>query len=69
MLSSMSNPEIFAKTLELIENSERLIIGIDDFAIIKVHSYNIEIQDLRNETLLHLVKRRKLNKLIEYIEK
>lgn len=65
----MSNPEIFAKTLELIENSERLIIGIDDFAIIKVHSYNIEIQDLRNETLLHLVKRRKLNKLIEYIEK
>lgn len=58
-------PKICAETLELSKNTERLIIGIDDFAIRKGHSYNTGIHDLRNETLLHLVKGRRLNDLRE----
>ncbi|NME84416.1 transposase family protein, partial [Clostridium sp. SM-530-WT-3G] len=49
-------PKICAEALKLSKNTERLIIGIDDFAIRKGHSYNTGIHDLRNETLLHLVK-------------
>lgn len=62
-------PQICAETLELSKNTERLIIGIDDFAIRKGHSYNTGIHDLRNETLLHLVKGRKLNDLRQDKEK
>lgn len=58
-------PEICSETLELSKNTERLVIGIDDFAIRKGHSYNTGIHDLRNKTLLHLVKGRKLNDLKE----
>lgn len=62
-------PKICAEALELTKNTERLIIGIDDFAIRKGHSYNTGIHDLRNETLLHIVKGRKLNELREDKEK
>ncbi|MBI6024457.1 ISL3 family transposase (plasmid) [Clostridium perfringens] len=62
-------PKICAEALKLSKNTERLIIGIDDFAIRKGHSYNTGIHDLRNETLLHLVKGRKLNELREDKEK
>lgn len=62
-------PKICAEALELSKNTERLIIGIDDFAIRKGHSYNTGIHDLRNDTLLHLVKGRKLNELREDKEK
>ena len=62
-------PKIYAEALELTKNTERLIIGIDDFAIRKGHSYNTGIHDLRNETLLHIVKGRKLNELREDKEK
>lgn len=62
-------PQICAETLELSKNTEKLIIGIDDFAIRKGHSYNPGIHDLRNETLLHLVKGRKLNDLRQDKEK
>ena len=55
--------EICAETLELSRNTERLVIGIDNFAIRKGHSYNTGIHDLQNETLLHLVKGRKLDEL------
>lgn len=58
-------PQICAESLELSKNTERLVIGIDDFAIRKGHSYNTGIHDLRNETLLHLVKGRKLHELRE----
>lgn len=61
--------QICAETLELSKSTERLVIGIDDFAIRKGHSYNTGIHDLRNETLLHLVKGRKLNDLREDKEK
>lgn len=62
-------PRICAETLKLSKNTEKLVIGIDDFAIRKGHSYNTGIHDLRNETLLHLVKGRKLNELYEDREK
>lgn len=58
-------PQICAKTLELSKNTEKLVIGIDDFAIRKGHSYNTGIHDLKNETLLHLIRGRKLNDLRE----
>ena len=62
-------PKICAETLELSKNTEVLIIGIDDFAIRQGHSYNTGIHDLRNETLLHLIKGRKLHDLREDKEK
>ena len=62
-------PRICAETLKLSKNTERLVIEIDDFAIMKGHSYNTGIHDLRNETLLHLVKGQKLNELYEDREK
>ena len=50
-------------------NTEKLIIEIDDFAIRKGYSYNTGIHDLWNETLLHLVKGRKLHDLRKDKEK
>lgn len=58
-------PQICSETLKLSKDTEKLVIGIDDFAIRKGHSYNTGIHDLRNETLLHLVKGRKLSELRE----
>lgn len=49
--------------LQLSKKTNKLVIGIDDFAIRKGHTYNTEIHDLRNETLLHIIPGRKLNEL------
>lgn len=51
--------------LTLAQNSERLVIGIDDFAIRKGHTYNTGFHDLRNGSLLAVVNGRKCNELLE----
>ncbi|MEG0711087.1 MAG: ISL3 family transposase, partial [Niameybacter sp.] len=43
----------------------RLVIGIDDFAIRKGHTYNTGFHDLRNGSLLTVVNGRKCTELLE----
>ncbi|WP_275100964.1 transposase [Paenibacillus sp. PK3_47] len=45
-----------------------LVLGIDDFAIKKGHTYNTGIHDLRGETMLDLLLGRKLDALRTYAE-
>ena len=51
------------------QESERLILGIDDFSIRKGHNYNTGIHDLRGESLLGIAKGRTLEELDEYMNK
>lgn len=51
------------EVLNLANNCSRLVLDIDDFAIKKGHTYNTGIHDLRNASLLTLVKGRKCNEL------
>ena len=48
----------------LAKSSNRLVIGIDDFAIRKGHTYNTGFHDLRNGSLLTVVKGRKCSELL-----
>lgn len=48
--------------------SKKLIIGLDDFAIRKGHNYNTGLHDLRGESLLGIIKGRKLNELRDYMK-
>ncbi|RXZ82781.1 hypothetical protein EBB07_09840 [Paenibacillaceae bacterium] len=43
-----------------------LVLGIDDFAIRKGHTYNTGIHNLKGETMLDLLPRRKLEDLRAY---
>lgn len=43
-----------------------LVLGVDDFAIRKGHTYNTGIHNLKGETLLDLLPGRKLNDLRAY---
>ncbi len=52
------------QVLDTAINSSKLVIGIDDFAIRKEHTYNTGIHNLRNGTLLTVVRGRKYDKLI-----
>lgn len=52
------------EVLDLANNCSRLVLGIDDFAIRKGHTYNTGIHDLRNGSLLTVVKGRKCNELL-----
>lgn len=49
-------------------DSSNLVLGIDDFAIKKGHTYNTDIHNLRGETMLDLWAGRKLEDLREYAQ-
>lgn len=49
-------------------NSSNLVLGIDDFASKKGHTYNTGIHNLRGETMLDLWAGRKLEHLREYAQ-
>lgn len=49
-------------------DSSNLVLGIDDFAIKKGHTYNTGIHNLRGETMLDLWAGRKLEDLREYAQ-
>jgi transposase len=53
---------------ELAQQSAKLILGIDDFAIRKGHNYNTGIHDLRGESLLGIAEGRTLVELRTYME-
>ena len=57
-------PMVQNQVLDAATNSSKLIVGIDDFAIRKGHTYNTGIHDLRNSTLLTVVRGRKYDELI-----
>ncbi len=52
-----------------VEQSSKLILGIDDFAIRKGHNYNTGIHDLRGESFIGIAKGRTLVELSEYMDK
>jgi transposase len=58
-------PKISNLVLSASKQTEKLVIGLDDFVIRKGHTYNTGIHDLRNETLLHIIPGRKLEDLRE----
>ncbi|ANU12059.1 hypothetical protein BBH88_18245 [Planococcus antarcticus DSM 14505] len=47
-------------------NSSQLVLGIDDFAIRKGHTYNTGIHDLRGGTFLDIIPGRRLDELRAY---
>ena len=53
-------PQVEKVILTTSKKTDNLVIGIDDFAIRKGHTYNTGIHDLKNETLLHILPGRKL---------
>ena len=48
---------------EQAKESNNLVLGVDDFAIKKGHTYNTGIHDLKGETMLDLLPGRKLDDL------
>ena len=58
-------PSIQRKVIAAAQGSTRLILGIDDFAIRKGHTYNTGFHDLRNGNLLTLVMGRTYQTLIQ----
>ena len=53
----------------MTKESNKLILGIDDFSIRKGHNYNTGIHDLRGESLLGIAKGRTLEELDSYMDK
>ena len=56
-------PQLQKKVILESSNTNKLVLGIDDFAIRKGHTYNTGIHDLRNATLLEIISGRKLEQL------
>ena len=56
-------PLLDQKAQSISDGTAKLVIGIDDFAIRKGHSYNTGIHDIRNGSLLHVISGRKLEEL------
>lgn len=61
-------PQIQEKVILESHNTNKLVLGIDDFAIKKGHTYNTGIHDLRNGTLLEIIPGRKLEELRKHKE-
>lgn len=56
-------PELQEKVILESSNTNKLVLGMDDFAIRKGHTYNTGIHDLRNGTLLEIIPGRRLEEL------
>jgi len=62
-------PVLDQKAKDISKNTNKLVLGIDDFAIRKGHRYNTGIHDIRNGSLLHIIEGRTLNDLRNDYEK
>lgn len=60
--------EKVAKAQQQAAASQKLIIGLDDFAIRKGHNYNTGFHDLRGESLIGIAEGRTLPELRVYME-
>lgn len=56
-------PQKQEKVILESSNIIKRVLGIDDFAIRKGHTYNTGIHDLRNGTLIEIIPGRKLEEL------
>ena len=56
-------PQLDQNVQDVSRTTSKLVIGIDDFAIRKGHTYNTGIHDIRNGTLLQIIAGRKLEDL------
>jgi transposase len=59
-------PLIQNAAIETSLSDNKLILGVDDFAIRKGHTYNTGIYDLRNESLLDVIPGRKFQELMSH---
>lgn len=59
---------IYAQVWEEAKDTEDLVLGVDDFAIKKGHTYNTGIHNLKGETMLDLLPGRKLEELRAYAQ-
>ncbi|MEC0373694.1 ISL3 family transposase [Paenibacillus chibensis] len=62
------NERLLEQAWRQAKDTPELVLGIDDFAIKKGHTYNTGIHDLRGETMLDLLAGRKLDALRAYAE-
>lgn len=60
--------QVQAVCKEKAEESSQLVLGIDDFAIRKGHTYNMGLHDLRGGTFLDVIPGRKLEELRAYYQ-
>lgn len=58
--------ELTQRAWEEAKKTNDLVLGIDDFAIKKGHTYNTGIQNLKGETMLDFLPGRKLGDLRAY---
>ena len=61
-------PLVLSAAQVMAQESAKLILGIDDFAIRKGHNYNTGIHDLRGENLIGIAEGRKLEDLRKYMD-
>lgn len=54
------------KCIREASNQSRLVLGIDDFAIRKGHTYNTGLHDLRGNSFLDIIPGRRIDELREY---
>lgn len=59
---------IYAQVWEEAKDMEDLVLGVDDFAIKKGHTYNTGIHNLKGEAMLDLLPGRKLEALRAYAQ-
>ncbi|MDT3426633.1 transposase [Paenibacillus forsythiae] len=62
------NERLLEQAWRQAQDTPELVLGMDDFAIKKGHTYNTGIHDLRGETMLDLLAGRKLDALHAYAE-
>lgn len=62
------NERLLEQAWRQAQDTPELVLGIDDFAIKKGHTYNTGIHDLQGETMLDLLSGRKLDALRAYAE-
>jgi transposase len=62
------NERLLEQAWRQAKDTPELVLGIDDFAIKKGHTYNTGIHDLRGETMLDLLAGRKLDALRAYAQ-
>nr|WP_225941972.1 transposase [Sporosarcina limicola] len=60
--------QVQAVCTEQTLESNQLVLGIDDFAIRKGHTYNTGLHDLRGDTFLDVIPGRKLEDLRAYYQ-
>ncbi|MCU6713270.1 ISL3 family transposase, partial [Paenibacillus sp. J5C_2022] len=60
--------ELYEEVWEEAKEMAELVLGVDDFAIKKGHTYNTGIHNLKGETMLDLLPGRKLEELRSYAQ-